>query len=403
MSELERTDREVLDAVVAAWDARLLTAAPLGREVGSRGVITGWRIQVADRGGAETEHVLYLEDGQSGEEPGPGVLRVVDETGTERRVWRYPEDPVLQPLPAVVYPDAAAVVLQRLGVEARISSLRLAAYRPGKRAVVQLRTTAGDLFVKVVPAEQARGILERHRQWRTAGLPSPPALAWSPQGLVVLGALAGVEATEVVDRVDPARLADSIGTLRRAIAAVPSTRFARRSLATRLDWYRDRTLRLAPDLEAAVREATTIAAARRDAGGPAPATATVHGDLHLRQLLVEPTEPECIVGILDIDTAGLGDPADDDGAIWAHLAVMGEGGRAGAGRLAALLQSAWADAGSAHRDRTAAVAAALLLGHGLSGHLPVARAVDLAAAIAAAPDENPLTSASSSSHPPSRT
>src|SRR5690606_33301400 len=120
-------------------------------------------------------------------------------------------------------------------------------------------------------------------------------------------------------------------------------------------------------LDTGVRAAVSAAAGRRDAGGPAPATQTVHGDLHLRQLLVEPDHPEHIIGILDIDTAGLGDPADDDGAIWAHLAVMTEGGSVGAGRLAAILQPTWADGGAAHRDRTAAVAAALLLGHGLSG------------------------------------
>lgn len=385
MSELERTDRAVLGTVVATWEAQLLAADPLGREVGSRGVITGWRVRVADRTGAETEHVLYLEDGQSGEEPDAGVLRLVDETGTERRVWRYPEDPVLSALASVVYPDAAAAVLERLGIEARVSSLRLAAYRPGKRAVVHVTTTGGDLFIKVVPADRARGIVDRHHQWQAAGLPSPPVLAWSPHGLVVLGALRGTEATDVVDRVDPAGLADAIRSLRMAIAGVPSTRYARRSLAGRLDWYRDRMLRLAPHLEGAIHEAVALAAACRAAGGAAPATETVHGDLHLRQLLVEPDHPDRIAGILDIDTAGLGDRADDDGALWAHLVVMAEGGSTGARPLAELLRSEWTRAGTAHRDRTAAVAAALLFGHGLSGHLPLARAVELAAEVARTP------------------
>jgi hypothetical protein len=69
--------------------------------------------------------------------------------------------------------------------------------------------------------------------------------------------------------------------------------------------------------------------------------------------------------------------------------VLAEGGRPAAGRLAGILQSHWPEAGTAHRDRVAAIGATLLRGHGLSGHLPLERAVALATAVAASPQRDP--------------
>ena len=49
---------------------------------------------------------------------------------------------------------------------------------------------------------------------------------------------------------------------------------------------------------------------------PAPPSATIHGDLHEGQLVVDDGH---ITGVLDIDDAGPGDPVDDRANLIAHL------------------------------------------------------------------------------------
>src|SRR5690606_23025947 len=46
---------------------------------------------------------------------------------------------------------------------------------------------------------------------------------------------------------------------------------------------------------------------------------TVHGDLHVGQLFVAEDDASVISGVIDIDTCGLGDPADDEAAFMGHL------------------------------------------------------------------------------------
>ena len=135
---------------------------------------------------------------------------------------------------------------------------------------------------------------------------------------------------------------------------------------------------------------------------------TVHGDLHLGQVFVDPLNPTEIVGVLDIDTAGLGDAADDAAALVAHLLVTAEhrdrqGERAfalTARSLAGRARMRWASEGDpGFAARAAAITATHLLGHALSGSVSVPTAVRLADSIfAAAENESSLTSASYSSH-----
>jgi aminoglycoside phosphotransferase (APT) family kinase protein len=75
-------------------------------------------------------------------------------------------------------------------------------------------------------------------------------------------------------------------------------------LASVLPSERDRLDRLHDRLQLAIEDATQRA------------PGFVHGDLHERQLIVEGAE---VIGLLDIDECGLGDPVDDIAVPVAHL------------------------------------------------------------------------------------
>jgi aminoglycoside phosphotransferase (APT) family kinase protein len=100
---------------------------------------------------------------------------------------------------------------------------------------------------------------------------------------------------------------------------------------------------------------------------------TIHGDLHMGQLFVDPEQPSVIAGILDIDTAGVGDPADDAGAFYAHLIALAESlstrdpsSAAASFEIAAAWRARWRrNLNAGFADRASAIAATHLLGHAL--------------------------------------
>jgi aminoglycoside phosphotransferase (APT) family kinase protein len=116
----------------------------------------------------------------------------------------------------------------------------------------------------------------------------------------------------------------------------------------------------------------------------------VHGDLHVGQLFVDPVDPGRILGVLDIDTAGLGDPADDAGAMHAHLIMSALTMRAAGehesearyDRLAERWLERWArrdDADFSARAR--AISATHLLAHTLGRSVPASWLLERARAL----------------------
>lgn len=386
----------VLEAIAGALGARLHSARRVRMEAGSGGFITGHEVQLDDGSGMLRTETLYLDDG---EHPDAEMLRLHDDSGTAITAWLYPNDPELPTLPAAVFPDAAAVLLQRLGLDSSGLQLAVLAYRPCKRAVVRMTTGTGTVYLKVLRPAVAETLHRLHETWFEAGIPVPRSLAWAPDGLVALAPLPGVEAIGRVEQLDDAFL-DRLDELIAAIAAVPSERPARASLASRSDWYLRRMTELAPEHAERVRAITADVVAALHAAGAPPHGVTVHGDLHLGQVFVDAEAPSRIRGLLDIDTAGHGDPADDAAAMWAHLAVTalqhGVNGDPDARRAAADLAARQRERWPRRSDptfsaRAGAISAIHLLGHALSGAVTPLQAIGLAEASLA--EGNPLVSA----------
>ncbi len=400
---------DILAAVAESLGATVQSSTRVRSEASGEGFITGHDVELLLDDGNVEHHTIFIES--SPRTPaGEGVLRMRDDSsGDEVAVWLYPRDPRLPALPAAVYAQAAAVILQRLGFDPEGLELSVLSYRPGKRAVVRMTTPRYTVFLKVVRPERAETIRNRHEQWAAAGIPVPVALAWADDGLIALAPLAGREAIGMVDVLsnEGAGFLDSLDDLLARVAVLPSEQPARASLITRLRWYLRRVSALDEALAPDIRALGKRIGQAHERGGT-PRLATIHGDLHLAQLFVDPTAPDIITGMLDIDTAGTGDPADDAAALWAHLVVTADfRDRRGdtqyvrsARALAELQRQRWVradDAGFPHR--TAAIAATHLLGHALTGSIATSEAVRLATQVLDEDDESLLIPSSHPSHP----
>lgn len=355
----------VLTRLLAESGRELVDFTQKDVEPVNEGFIIGYSCSVRTRQD-EIERVTIYVNTSPNAPTDEHTVELADAAGGRLTAWVYPQDPSLPSLPAVSYPEAAGVVLAKFGIAAEGASLRMEAYRPGKRAVLRVETATDRWFAKVVHPSLASTIHDLHERFQHAGVPVPRSLGFSDAGLVLLGELQGVPAIDVFEQIDRPRFARGLDELTRHIAAVPVTIGARESLARRVDWYAERMEETAPVF---ARQTTRLAelVRQRYADTAVPKPATIHGDLHLGQIFVDERDPSTITGILDIDTAGLGDPADDRGALFGHVVVSAVERASTVGSAQALhafadeLQEGW------HGDaRVAAIAATHLLGHALA-------------------------------------
>lgn len=370
-SEPTESTRGILEAVAHSVGMTLVASRQFTRENTTRGFASGHELELASADGTREAHIVYLETNPTKRER-EGVLAFRDEESGERiAVWLYPRDPELPALPAAVFPEAATTLLRRLGLNPSTVTLTVVAYRPGKRAVVRVEAPELTVFLKVVRPAVAEDLHARYSLWRLHGVPVPQSLGWSGDGFIAFAPLPGTEASQLIAGLRPGAFLDAIDDLTARIGAIPSTGAARKSLAERLPWYLDRLLALLPEHAGSItRVGDGIARMRASTG--AAAAVTIHGDLHVGQVFVDPEHPDRITGVLDIDTAGLGDPADDAAAFYAHLVVTaqhhrGRGDDDLAGKCLSLAGSArerWSGrVDDAFPVRARAIAATHLLGH----------------------------------------
>lgn len=226
-------------------------------------------------------------------------------------VWRWPFDPVLTALETMVTPHLAAAHLHDL--VGNRPTLEVVAYRPTERAVVRATGAGRTVYVKVVAPTVVDQLVERHTALAAAGLPVPRIEA-TGHGWIAMEALEGTTLRDRLKAGVPARppahvyrtLVETIATV--DLGGLPPVR-------SRLDDAPHHAAMLATVVPA-LRGRLDDLIGRLLSSAPPATLATAHGDLHEAQLVVDDVD---VIGLLDIDDAGPGDPLDDAGALIAHL------------------------------------------------------------------------------------
>lgn len=275
-----------------------------------RSLTVRYDVQVAWPSGAETDEMLVATTGRLP----PGGL-VLESGDAQVAVWRVPHDPWLPGLTPITDPGVVGRLLDDLDVPAGPLTHRLVAYRPGRRAVVQVTRGSMALFVKVVRPDRADALHQRHLALADS-LPVPRSLGVDPtRGLVVLQGLGGTTLRRqllagVTDLPPPA-------TLPAVSESVTPPPDGRRAPGWRAGEWAELLRRLRPSrADALDRLAAELDAVEASLDGP---LVPVHGDLHDAQLLVRGGD---LVGVLDVDTHALGRRVDDLATLVGHLSTL---------------------------------------------------------------------------------
>jgi hypothetical protein len=304
---------DVLNAVVSSTGAVLAEARPSQvRYLPGKSVTVQYRVAVRDAGGKTTKGTLVAASGMAA----PQGTTLLESGEIRIAVWQYPDDPFLPGLAPASDPPRAAELLTRLGIPTDSVKIRTRAYRAGRRAVLQLGSDAGTIYIKVLRPGRIAALQRLHVEL-APHLPIPQSLGWSKKlGLVAMQALGGSTLRRslesgVIELPSPAALA---GLLDQFPEPSPDAKkvagaYQRASEHARL---------LGAVLPTASSQLGEIVAGLSRAGSNDPLVA-VHGDFHASQVLIDSGR---IVGLVDVDTAGIGQRADDLANILGQLATV---------------------------------------------------------------------------------
>ncbi len=244
----------------------------------------------------------------------------------EVAVWLYPHDPDLPALDRAAFPVQLAELFteqRTFGVPVRSDELTLTmvGYRPRRRAVLRatVRLPGGPqtVYVKVVRPRVFGPLLLRHQLLAEAGLPSPPVLVASADGLLVTAQLRGRPLAQAIfDPQQPCRAADLVALLDAMPARVAGLE-RRAPWVDALGQYARMVARALPELDR--RLARLVEAIQTGLAGLSPGDEPTHGDFYEAQVFVAGGR---VSGVLDVDTIGPGRRADDLGCLIAHLTTV---------------------------------------------------------------------------------
>jgi len=292
-------------AEVESWRAQQVDHQPEHRST------VAYRVRVRWPGGRSTEERFAASTG-----PVRGDALVVGDGVDRVAVWRFPHDPDLPGLATAYDSGAVARLLADSGLGSGRVRLTLRAYRPRRRAVIEAVGACGRLFLKVVRPGRAESLHRRHRLLTGAGVPAPPSLGFTPDGVLVLQALPGRPMRQVLWTSGAAvPSGEEILALLDRLPAALLDAPRRRSWLDRSEHY---AAVVGAALPAEADRAHQLAAAIVARAGTGP-TVPVHGDFYENQVHVQAGR---ISGLLDVDTAGPGDRLDDLACLLAHLSVL---------------------------------------------------------------------------------
>jgi hypothetical protein len=247
----------------------------------------------------------------------PDGAAVLAGDGVEVGVWRWPQDPALPALAAVAGHVTAALRTAGLPHDG-VPDVRVRAYRPGRRAVLQIDGLGPRLYAKVV-RPSAVATLRRRHDLLAPHLPVPPVLAATPDGLLVLPELSGTPLRTLLARDAPLPTPEALDALLDGLPEDLLGLPARRTHLQRVDHFTAvlaLTALTAPEDRARL-DALAAALAAADPGEHP--TVPVHGDFYEGQLLAG---ARTVTGLLDVDTAGPGHRIDEWATLLAHLSVL---------------------------------------------------------------------------------
>lgn len=293
---IEAADGDVVESTpttVTWWPGSSITVRYRVRADG--GALHGWRDMVAVAG--------RIPDGAA----------VVEADGEKVGVWVVPHDPALPGLEAAVDPDRTRRLLTDLGAEDGPVRVKMRAYRPGRRAVVSVDGLSERIFLKVVRPKKVEELHENHK-FLAARLPVPHSLGFSAEtGMMALQAMPGLTLREVLEVPELALPApEAVAGLAASLPAPPTDKVSK-SLIERAPALAAMLGRVVPNHAGRIEEFVDRLGEDDDQD-----LVPVHGDFYESQLLVDNGE---LVGLIDVDTYGLGRAGDDPGVMLGHLAL----------------------------------------------------------------------------------
>jgi aminoglycoside phosphotransferase len=332
---LRQLDGDASRASTTAHDLELLTGPEAGAFLTAAAAAAGGRLlswrpgQVTHRlrqaSSASYRTKIRWPDGNvsdetlaacTGEPPGGALVLGAGEDRVG--VWRFPYDPALPGLPTACDERAVGALLGDLGLGSDPVRLRVRAYRPLRRSVIEAVGSHGRLFLKAVRPDRVEALHDRHRLLVSSGLPAPQSLGWTPAGVLVLQALPGRTLRQaLMSRATPVPTGAELLSVLDRLPAPIADEDRRPSWLERVGHYAAVVAAVLPEHADRV---TGLAAAISAEAGTGPAV-PVHGDFYENQLLVDGGR---VCGLLDIDTAGPGERLDDLACLLGHLSVLAE-------------------------------------------------------------------------------
>jgi Phosphotransferase enzyme family len=293
-------------AELRSWKVRQVTHEP------GRSTVVQYRAEFEWPDGSATAETVV---GATGARIPDGAA-VLDDGETKVAVWRWPADPSLPGLSRALDRDQVAGLLDEVGVDGGVVQLRVRAYRPGRRAVVEATGRRGRLFLKVVRPTTVEALHHTHRSL-AAALPVPDSVGWTGDGIVVLPGLPGSTLRELLrsgrSQLPPPESIDALlDRLPTELAAGPR----RRDLLTSAEHHASVIASVLPSLQGRLDDLLADLSGR---GFVEHDLVPVHGDLYEAQLLVDRGR---LTGLLDLDTAGAGHRVEDIANLCAHLSVL---------------------------------------------------------------------------------